>query len=81
MVRIPADNEIRKLFRNFTEDFEICDDAGNVLARVQRTTPWSDPDQWEPMTPEISQEEIERRLATPGPTFTTAQVLEQLSKL
>lgn len=81
MVRITTNDDIQKLFGNFSEDFEICDDAGNVLARLQRTTPWSDPDQWEPITPEITQEEIERRLAAPGPTYTTAQVLEKLSKL
>ena len=81
MVRITVDDELRKKFLNFIDDVELCDETGRVLARFQRSTPWSDPDQWEPITPEISQEEIERRLKAGGPTYTTAEVLEKLSKL
>jgi hypothetical protein len=81
MVRITVDDELREKFHNFTEDVEICDEDGRVLARFQPSTPWTDPDQWEPLTPDISQEEIERRLASDGPRYTTAQVIEKLSKL
>ncbi len=82
MVRITVDNELRKKLLDFTEDVEICDDTGEVLARVQRIMPWMVPDEeWEPLTPEISPEEIQRRLKEGGPTFTTEEVLEQLRKL
>jgi hypothetical protein len=81
MVRITVDDELRKKFLDFSDDIELCDESGRVLARFQRSTPWSDPDQWEPITPEVSQEEIERRFAAGGPTFTTAQVIEMLSNL
>lgn len=81
MVRIKANSEMRKLFDNFANDYEICDDAGRVLARVQRTTPWSDPDQWEPLTPEISAEELERRRNSNEARFTTQEVLEYLQGL
>lgn len=81
MVRIQVDSELRKKFLDFREDIEICDETGRVLARFQHSTPWTDPDQWEPLTPEIGQEEVERRLADGGATLTTAQVIEQLSKV
>jgi hypothetical protein len=81
MLRITVDDELRKRFRDFKQDVEICDENGRVLGRFQISAPWTDPDQWEPLTPEISQEEIERRLEEGGPTYTTAQVIEMLSKL
>jgi hypothetical protein len=81
MIRITVDEELRKKFRDFKQDVELCDETGRVLGRFQISAPWTDPDQWEPLTPEISQEEIERRLAEGGATFTTAQVIEHLSKL
>lgn len=81
MVRIKANNEIRKLFGDFTEDFEICDDSGRVLARVQRSTPWTDPDQWERLTPEITAEELKRRRTSNEPRYTTQEVIEYLNNL
>jgi hypothetical protein len=81
MIRIPVDDELRRRFKNFEHDIELYDEQGNVLARFLRSTPWSDPDQWEPLTAEITQEEIERRLAEGGPTYTTAQVIEHLMNL
>ncbi len=81
MIRITVDDELRRKFHHFKEDVEICDEEGRVLARFQPSTPWTDPDQWEPLTPEISQEEIARRLAAGGPRYTTAQVIERLSNL
>ena len=81
MVRITVDDELRRRFQDFKEEVEICDEDGRVLARIQPSTPWTDPDEWEPLTPEISQEEIERRLAAGGPSYTTAEVIERLNTL
>jgi hypothetical protein len=81
MLRIKVDDELRKRFGDFKQDVELCDEDGRVLGRFQISAPWTDPDQWEPLTPEITQEEIERRLAEGGATYTTAQVIEKLSKL
>lgn len=81
MLRITVNDVLRKTFGDFREDVELCDENGQVLGRFQVSAPWTDPDQWEPLTPEITQEEIERRLAEGGPTYTTAQVIEYLSKL
>jgi len=81
MVRITIDEELRKRFLDFSDDIELCDESGRVVARFQRSTPWSDPDQWEPITPEISPEEIQQRLNSYERIYTTAEVLEKLSKL
>ncbi len=81
MVRITADEELRKKLLDFTEDIELCDEQGRILALVHRLSPPSDPSLWVPMTPEISQEEIERRLESHEKTYTTDEVIEYLEKL
>jgi hypothetical protein len=81
MVRVTVNDELRRMFHDFKDAVEICDEDGRVLARFQPSAPWTDPDQWEFLTPEISDEEIERRMAANGPRHTTAQVIEKLSKL
>ena len=81
MLRITVDDELRKKFKDFKEDVELYDSDGRVVGRFHISAPWTDPDQWEPLTPEISQEQIERRLEEGGGTYTTAQVIEYLSKL
>jgi hypothetical protein len=81
MIRITVDEYLRKKFGDFKQDVELYDEGGRVLGRFQISAPWTDPDQWEPLTPEISQEEVERRLAEGGATYTTAQLIEKLSKL
>jgi hypothetical protein len=81
MVRITIDDELRRKFLDFTDDIELSDESGRVLARFQRSTPWSDPDQWEPITPEISPEEIQQRLNLYERSYTTIEVLDKLGKL
>lgn len=81
MKRISIDDELRQKLLNFTEDVELCDEYGNVLARVVSSAPWADPGPWVPLTPEISPEEIQRRLNLNEPTYTTEQVIEKLRTL
>ena len=81
MKRIIVDDELRKTLLDFSEDIELVDEAGRILARVQRSTPWLDPDEWEPLTPEISAEEIQRRLESGEPTYSTEEVLAKLRQL
>lgn len=80
MIRITVDNELREKLLNFTDDVEICDPSGNLLARVRACAPWSDPDQWEPVEPP-SPEDVQRSLNSGGRNYTTAEVLEILRKL
>lgn len=81
MVRIVADEELRKKLLDFAEDVEICDENGNILAQVKRSLPKDDPSQWIPITPEITDEEIQRSLDSYEKTYTTDEVIEFLEKL
>jgi len=81
MVRITVDEELRKKFLNFTKDFELCDENGKILARLQSVRSDSSDEQWEFLTPEVSDEEIQRRLKADEPTLTTSEVIEHLRSL
>jgi hypothetical protein len=81
MTRITIDDELRAKLLNFREDLELCDQYGLVVARVQRSTPWTDPDNWTQLTPELTDEEwgVIRRSDNPG--ITTKELLDHLKGL
>jgi hypothetical protein len=61
---------------------ELCDPSGKVVGRyVPVPRPLSELSEWELVGPEISDEELERRLNSDEPCYTTAEVLEYLRKL
>jgi len=77
MTRIVLDAEMRTKLNNFREPLELCDESGNIMARL---TPCWDPTRFN-LEPQISREEMERRKQSTEPTFTTAEVLALLEKL
>jgi hypothetical protein len=77
MTRIIYDAALREKLPNLDEPIELCDAEGHVLARIHRVLDPA-PDDREPR---ISEEELERRFAEPGKTYTTAEVLAYLEHL
>jgi hypothetical protein len=57
---------------------ELCDESGRVLGQF---IPKFDPARFEPLTPEISDEELRRREQSNEKRYTTAEVLAYLEKL
>jgi hypothetical protein len=80
MTRITIDDDLRKKLLDFREDVDLCDDDGRVVARVQRSTPWNDPANWEQLTPDISDEEWERIRNSAEPGITTQELLDHLKR-
>lgn len=80
MTRITADAELRSKLLNFSHDLEICDDQGRVVARVQCSTPWNDPENWEQLTPDISEEEWDRIRESKDYGITTQELLDHLKR-
>jgi hypothetical protein len=77
MTRIIYDAALKEKLPNLDEPIELCDAEGHVLARIQRVLDPA-PDDREPR---INEEELERRFAEPGKTYTTAEVLASLEQL
>jgi hypothetical protein len=75
MERIIVDAELLQKLSQLARPLELCDAAGHVLARVQ---PVLDPSVWEAVTPEVSEEELDRREKANEKRYTTAEVVARL---
>jgi hypothetical protein len=78
MTRITVDETLRGKLHNLSEPVELCDESGKVLGRLYPTLDLS---QYEPLEPQISREELERRKQSKEKRYTTAEVLAHLEKL
>ena len=74
MTRILYDAALKEKLPNLETPIELCDEEGRVLARIQ---PVLDSE----FEPRISMDEVRRRLADRGKTYTTAEVLAYLEQL
>ncbi|HEV3025659.1 MAG TPA: hypothetical protein VGX76_24470 [Pirellulales bacterium] len=78
MSQIFLDATVCGKLNNLTGPVDICDPSGRVLGRF---VPLLDMSQWEPLSPDISEDELERRANSNESRYTTAQVLAHLEKL
>jgi len=58
-----------------TQPVELCDASGRVLGQF---VPRIDLSEWEPISPDISEAELERRAKSNEPRYTTKEVLARL---
>jgi len=78
MTRIILDAATLAKLHNLKEALQICDETGAVRAEL---TPVVDPADYEPTPPpELSEEELQRRLNSQK-WYTTAEVIAHLEKL
>jgi hypothetical protein len=77
MTRIVVDDTLRSKLHNLTLPLELCDTLGRVVARL---TPVLDPNEYA-LEPQISREELRRRMQSKGKTCSTAEVLAHLENL
>lgn len=80
MTRVTVDAEMRKKLLNCSKLLELCDEKGYVLAKRVPSTPYTDPEKWESLGPEPSDEEIEREIDA-GDFYTTRELMEKIKKL
>jgi hypothetical protein len=78
VTRVICDAVLRKKLHDLAQPLELCDESGNVLARV---LPVFDAALGASSEPRISGEELDRRIASRGKTRTTAEVLAYLESL
>ena len=70
--------DVASRFESLKDPIQICDPAGRVLGRF---FPESSMSRWEPISPEISEEELDRRQNSEERRYTTAEVLAYLENL
>jgi hypothetical protein len=78
MIRILFDDTLKAKLNNLTQPLELCDETGQVLARV---FPNPDLSQYEAWEPSFTEEELQRQEQTNAKSYTTAEVLAYLEKL
>ena len=78
MTKIICDSALREKLHDLAKPLELCDEAGHVLARV---VPVLDLELEASSEPQITGEELDRRIESRGKTRTTAEVLAYLAHL
>lgn len=78
MPQIILDANLSGRLHQLGQAVELCDPAGKVIGRF---VPIVDLSRWEPVTPDVSQEELDRRACSNEKRYSTAEVLAHLEKL
>ena len=77
MPKITLDDALSSKLHELSQVVELCDPTGRVLGRF---IPQMDMSEWEPISPDVSEEELDRREKSTE-WYTTAEVLAHLEKL
>src|SRR5437016_145121 len=78
MPKITLDASWSSKLHELTQEAELCDPSGRVLGRF---IPRIDMSEWEPLSPDVSEEELDRREKSNEKWYTTNEVLAHLEKL
>ena len=78
MTRVVLDADSASRLYDVSHTVELCDPSGRVLGRF---IPASDLSQWEPMIPDVTEDELERREQSNEKRYSTAEVLAHLENL
>jgi len=80
MTRITIDDEQKKLLLKADGIVELCDASGRLLGEMlpEKENPLEG---WEPITPPISEEELQRRILSNEPGITTEELKARLGEL
>jgi hypothetical protein len=78
MTQIMLDATTAHQLQQLQQPADLCDPSGNVVGRF--VPPLIDLSKWEPLTPDVSEEELDRREQSTE-WYTTEEVLAHLEKL
>ena len=78
MTSVVIDATMLSKLHQLSQPLELRDASGRVLARV---FPAADLSEYEPLTPQVSEAELDRREQANEQRYTTAEVLAHLEKL
>ena len=77
MIQIILDAGVSSQLHNLNHTVELCDPSGRVLGRF---VPLIDLSEWQPLSPDVSEEELDRRAQSKEKRYTTAEVLAHIAK-
>jgi hypothetical protein len=78
MQPIYLDADLSNKLAQLAQPIELCDPNGRIVGRF---IPLPDISEWEPITPGVSDDEIERRMRSDERRYSTQEVLNHLRSL
>jgi hypothetical protein len=78
MPKITLDDAPASKLHELSQVVELCDPSGRVVGRF---VPLIDLSEWEPISPDVSEDELDRREKSKERRYTTEEVLAYLEKL
>ncbi|MHB1423795.1 MAG: hypothetical protein ACYC3I_11490 [Gemmataceae bacterium] len=78
MMQIIVDAALSSHLHSVNQPVELCDVSGQVLGKF---VPLINLAEWEPLSPDVSEEELDRRARSKEKRYTTAEVRAHLEKL
>jgi hypothetical protein len=81
MTRVTIDAELRKVLLNFTKPLELCDESGSILGKLIPTKPISGAEDWIDLTPDDTDEEIQRAIDSGEETYSTQELIDEIKKM
>ena len=81
MTRVMVDAQVRKVLLNFTKPLDLCDESGSILGKLIPTKPDMAEDDWIDLTPDETDEEIQRAIDSGEETYSTQELIDQIKKM
>jgi len=78
MTRVVLDADSATRLHDVRGTVDLCDPSGRLLGRF---VPAPDPSEWEPMIPDATEGELDRREESNERRYSTADVLARLERL
>jgi hypothetical protein len=78
MTRITIDAELEHKLLGFSQEIELCDQHGHIVAWVKPALAVSD---FDPLSPPASREELDRRSKSSEKRYSTQEMLDYLGTL
>ena len=80
MTRITINAAVRKLLLDFTTPLELCDESGSILGTMIPVKPDTGEDDWIDLTPDLTDEELEREIES-GESYSTEELIAEIKKM
>lgn len=78
MTQITLDPELAGRLSHLLQTVELCDSSGRVLGRF---VPATESSRWEPIGPDVSEDELDRREQSDERRYSTTEVVARLESL
>jgi hypothetical protein len=79
MTRVMVDAQLQQVLLNFTKPLELCDESGTVRAKLV-PCPAEDSNEWIDLTPDLTDEELEREIDS-GESYSTEELIAEIKKM